>query len=181
MYYIWYKIASTLIMHSRRQLSDIQEEIIMPLRVRLFDCEGMRVMSAFQYPTYMYLSSWLLGTRTNFTKTILSHKWAPVAVSQKYICRKPLKLWTPFSLKVSFAGWDEKWFYHKHLFMRDNELHTIGTTRFAVWHKGKTIPVHEVFRVIGYDFRDNPPPDWVMNHFKEDIDLYNEISSALTN
>lgn len=180
MYYIWYKIASILITCSKRKLSNIEDEIIMPLRVRLFDCDGMRVMSGFQYPSYMYLSSWLLCTRTNFPKTILSEKWTPVAASQKYICRRPLRLWTPFILKVSFAGWDEKWFYHKHLFMREGELCAIGTTRFAAWRKGKIVPVPDVFRAIGYDFKDNPPPDWVMNQFKEDIDSYNEVASFQT-
>ncbi len=179
MYYIWYKIASTLITNSKKQLTDIEDEVVMPLRVRLFDCDGMRIMSGFQYPAYMYLSSWLLCTRTNFPKTILSQKWTPVAVSQKYICRRHLKLWAPFNLKVSFAGWDEKWFYHKHLFLRDKELYAIGTTRFAAWRQDKIVPVPDVFRAIGYDFKDKPPPDWVMNQFKEDIDSYNEVSSSL--
>lgn len=174
MYYIWYKIASILISSSRKRLSAIDDEISMPLRVRLFDCDGMMVMSGFQYPAYMYLSSWLLCTRTNFPQTILSKRWAPVAASQKYICRRPLKIWDPFILKVSFAGWDDNWFYHKHLFVKDSELHAVGTTRFAAWRKGKIIPVREVFEAIGYDFKDKPPPDWLLNQFKEDMDCFNK-------
>lgn len=64
--------------------------------------------------------------------------------------------------------------------MRDSKLYAIGTTRFAMWQKNKIIPVPDVFRAIGYDFKDNLPPDWVMNQFKEDRDSYNEISSSLT-
>lgn len=177
MYYIWYKIASILITSPKKKLHNIEEEIEMPLRVRLFDCDGMRVMSGFQYPVYMYLSSWLLCSRTNFTKTILSKKWTPVATSQKYICRRPLKIWDSFRIVVSFAGWDDKWFYHKHMFVKDGELCAIGTTRFAAWRKKKIVPVSDVFKEIGYEFKDYPPPEWVMRQFKEDLSSYDEINS----
>jgi acyl-CoA thioesterase FadM len=179
MYYIWYKIASILVTDFRRQCSSIDEEVTLPLRVRLFDCDGFRIMSGFQYPVYMYLSSWALCTRTNFPKTILSNKWTPVAVSQKYICRKPLKLWSSFSLKVSFAGWDDKWFYHQHIFVRNNEVSAIGTTRFAAWHKRKIVPVPVVFDAIGYEYKEKNPPDWVLNQFIEDNDSYNKVVASL--
>lgn len=180
MYYIWYKIASILVTNSRKQLPDIKDEIIIPLRVRILDCDGLRVMSGFQYPVYMYLSSWLLCTRTNFPRTIISERWKPVAVSQKYICRRPLKLWAHFTLKVSFAGWDKKWFYHKHLFLKDGELCAIGTTRFAAWRKNKIVPVPDVLQAIGYEFKEYPPPEWVHEQFKDDMDSYGTVSSSLT-
>ena len=179
MYYIWYKIASILVTDINRQLSNIDEEVTIPFRVRLFDCDGFRIMSGFQYPVYMYLSSWSLCTRTNFAKTLLTKKWTPIAVSQKYICRKPLKLWSSFSLKVSFAGWDDKWFYHQHIFVRNNEVSAIGTTRFAAWHKRKIVPVPVVFDAIGYEYKEKNPPDWVLNQFIKDNDSYRKVVASL--
>jgi len=179
MYYIWYKIASILVTDSCRKLSNIDEEVTLPFRVRLFDCDGFRIMSGFKYPVYMYLSSWALCTRTNFAKTLFTNKWTPVAVSQKYVCRKSLKLWAPFSLKVSFAGWDDQWFYHQHIFVRNNKVCAIGATKFAAWHKRKIVPIPVVFDVIGYEYVEKPPPDWVLNQFIEDNDSYNKIVASL--
>ena len=179
MYYVWYKIASILATDIPRQLPNIDEEVTLPFRVRLFDCDGFRIMSGFQYPVYMGLSSWALCTRTNFAKPILSKKLTPVAASQKYICRKPLKLWSSFSLKVSFAGWDDKWFYHQHIFVQNNEVSAIGTSKLAAWHRRKIVPVPVVFDAIGYEYKEKSPPDWILNHFIEDNDSYNTVVTSL--
>jgi acyl-CoA thioesterase FadM len=179
MYYVWYKIASILATGIHRQLPNIDEEVTLPFRVRLFDCDGFRIMSGFQYPVYMGLSSWALCTRTNFAKPIFSKKLTPVAASQKYICRKPLKLWSSFSLKVSFAGWDNKWFYHQHIFVQNNEVSAIGTSKLAAWHRRKIVPVPAVFDAIGYDYKVMNPPDWVANQFIEDNDSYKNVVASL--
>ena len=47
MYYVWYKIASILVTDFHRQLPKIDEEVTLPLRVSLFDCDGFRIMSGF--------------------------------------------------------------------------------------------------------------------------------------
>jgi acyl-CoA thioesterase FadM len=175
MLYAWYKIASILAIHSNRPLSHIGEEISLSFRVRLFDCDGFRIMSGFQYPTYMYLSSWALCTRARFPKTILTKRWAPVAASQKTIFWRPLKLWSLFTLKVSFAGWDDNWFYHQHVFQQKESVHALGTTRFAVWENRHIVPVVRVLDVIGFDFEEKPPPVWINNQFKEDVHSFNNF------
>jgi acyl-CoA thioesterase FadM len=116
MLYAWYKIASILAIHSNRPLSHIGEEISLSFRVRLFDCDGFKIMSDFQYPTHMYLSSWVLCTRVRSPKTILTKIWASVAASQKTIYWRPLKLWSSFTVKASFTGWDDKWYCQEHVF-----------------------------------------------------------------
>lgn len=178
MYYVWYKIASILITNYHRKLSNLDEEVTLPLRVRLFDCDGLKIMSGFQYPVYMGLSSWALCTRANFAKQVLSGKLTPVAASQKYICRKPLKLWSNYKLKVSFAGWDDKWFYHLHVFVQNSEVCAIGSSKLAAWYGKKIIPVPDVFDAIGYEYKEKNPPDWLLNQFIEDNDSYNKIAMS---
>lgn len=172
MFYIWYKIASILIAYSNKPLSNINEELSLSFRVRFLDCDGLRIMSGFQYPDYMHLSSWALCTRAGFPKKIITKKWTPVAISQKTICRKPLKLWSPFTLQVSFAGWDDNWFYHQHLFQQKGNLRAIGTTRFGVWGNRKIVPVSQVFEEIGFEFEEKKTPVWINNQYKEDNDSY---------
>ena len=179
MLYTWYKIAYILISHSSKNLPDINDEISISFRVRLLDCDGFRIMSGFQFPLYMYLSSWALGSHVKFPKRIITKGWSPIAVSQKYISKKPLKLWSKFTVKVSFAGWEEKWFYHQHLFTQNGNIHAIGATKFAIWGKRRTVPIKRVFEEVGYDYMEKQPAEWILQLFIADKHIINNIGNSL--
>ncbi|MGB5229655.1 MAG: acyl-CoA thioesterase, partial [Eudoraea sp.] len=91
-------------------------------KVRLFDCDGLRVMTAWKYPAYMDFMRWELIARSKLYRAIVKRGLAPTLGSQKIIYRKPLKLWTKFDVVLKTAGWDDKWVYHIHKFEQDGEL-----------------------------------------------------------
>lgn len=53
MFYYWYRIIRILLFKNFQQQIDIEAELSRKFTVRLFDCDGLRVMTAFKYAMYM--------------------------------------------------------------------------------------------------------------------------------
>lgn len=173
MFYCWFKIGLIIALNRRKPLQNFEEEISIPFRVRLLDCDALRIMSAYQYPIYMNFSCWDLFVRSGLLSAAIKNRWSPLVGSQKIIYRKPLKRWTSFNLKASYAGWDENWFYYQHFFVQEDKVKAVGTTKIAAWKQGGIIPVKTVFEEAGINYEKKVPPTWVANHFNEDRDDLN--------
>ena len=91
MFYYWYRIVWILIARRFQSQVDIEEELTRTFRVRLFDCDGFRVMTAFKYAAYMDLIRWEMIARSKLFNEILPKGLAPTLGAQKIIYRKPIK------------------------------------------------------------------------------------------
>src|SRR5688572_18304834 len=135
MIYYWFHLIKILMERHFRKPVDIEEELSRTFRVGLFDCEGLRVMSAFKYAIYMDFLRWEMVARSKLFAEFVRKGIAPALGSQKIIYRKPLKLWTKFTVRLQTAGWDEKWIYHVHKFEQRGEIKALGVTRALIWKK----------------------------------------------
>jgi len=173
MIFCWFKIGVIIAFHRNKPLQSFDEEISIPFRVRLLDCDALRIMSAYQYPIYMNFSCWDLSARSGLLNAAIKNRWSPLVGSQKTIYGKPLKRWTSFNVKASFAGWDESWFYHQHFFVQDNTVKALGATKFAAWKQGGIVPVQKVFEEAEIEYMEKIPPAWVTHPFSKDRDSLN--------
>lgn len=168
MFYYWYRILRILLSSRFQQPLDINQPFSRTYRVRLFDCDGLRVMTASRYPAYMDFIRWELLARTRLYHEIVLKRLAPTLGSQKLIYRRPLKRWTRFTLHLETAGWDEKWMYHIHRFEQSGEIKAIGITRALIWRKDKPQVLRDILSNAGVDSIVKTPPEWVLNLFKDD-------------
>ena len=175
MLYYWYRIIRILIERKFQKQVDIEDELTRTFSVRLFDCDGLRVMAAFKYAAYMDFVRWEMIARSKLYNEIVLKGLAPTLGSQKIIYRKPLKLWTKFTVRLRTVGWDEKWVYHVHKFEQAGEIKAIGITRALVWRKGKSLSMLETLKNIGVKNLDKKAPDWVIKLFQSDSEI---ISNA---
>jgi acyl-CoA thioesterase FadM len=171
MFYYWYRIVWILIARRFQSQVDIEEELTRTFRVRLFDCDGFRVMTAFKYAAYMDLIRWEMIARSKLFNEILPKGLAPTLGAQKIIYRKPIKLWTKFTLRLQTMGWDEKWVYHVHKFEQSGEVKAIGITRALIWKKDKPQILREILQNIAVKNLDKKPPEWIANLFHSDTDI----------
>ena len=71
MFYYWYRIIRILIARNFQKQIDIEDELTRTFSVRLFDCDGLRVMTAFKYAAYMDFIRWELIARSKlYTKPL---------------------------------------------------------------------------------------------------------------
>jgi acyl-CoA thioesterase FadM len=171
MLYYWYRIIRILIEKNFQKQVDIEAVLSRKFIVRLFDCDGLRVMTAFKYAAYMDFIRWEMIARSRLYNEIVLKGLAPTLGSQKIIYRKPLKRWTRFTLNVHTAGWDEKWVYHIHKFEQKGEIKAVGITRALIWKKDKPQILQEILKNAGVKDLNRKPPDWVLKLFQSDSDI----------
>ncbi len=174
MLYYWYRILRILL--SRKFLSpiDLEAPIERKFRVRLFDCDGLRVMTASRYPVYMDFIRWETIARSELYNIVVKGGLAPTLGSQKIIYRRPLKIFSTFLVKLELAGWDDKWIYHIHTFTQKNRIAAIGITRALIWKRDKTVPMQDILSKAGIAQKENPPAPWIADLFAQDKSIINE-------
>jgi len=157
---------------------DVNKPLIKEFRVKTFDCDGLRVMAAYKYFLYMDYCRWEQFARTDLYGAVLSRKLAPSLGSQKMIYRKPIKRGTRVSMHVEIAGWDNRWFYHVHTFMQQNEIKAIGVTRSLFWRKDKLHTLEEIVQSAGFSNTKKTPPHWVLQLFENDSQILRDLAPA---
>jgi acyl-CoA thioesterase FadM len=174
MLYYWYRILRILIERNFQKPIDIEDELTRTFRVGLFDCDGLRVMTAFKYTVYMDFIRWEMIARSVMFKEIMLKGLAPSLGSQKIVYRKPLKLWTKFTVRLQTTGWDEKWIYNVHKFEQNGEIKAVGITRALIWRKDKPQIISEILKNAKARNMERSVPEWVLNLFQNDKEIINQ-------
>ena len=170
MLHYWFTIGRMLVSRYTRPRVRFDTTIRRRFRVRLFDCDGFRVMTAAKYPMYMDFIRWEMIARSDLFDAIVRRGLAPTLGSQKLIYRRPLKLWTSFEVELELAGFDDKWIYHIHRFQQRGEVRALGITRALIWKRDVPTAMSELRQLIGAT-EPLTPPDWVLALFASDRDL----------
>lgn len=170
MLHYWFTILRMLATRWTRPRVPIDAIIRRRFRVRLFDCDGLRVMTAAKYPMYMDFIRWEMIARSPMFDAIVKRGLAPTLGSQKLIYRRPLKVWTPFDVELELAGYDDKWIYHIHRFEQQGELRALGITRALIWKRDVPTALQELLTLVQAPAT-MPPPAWVTALFAADREL----------
>ena len=179
MLFYWYNVVRILLMRTVKKRLDVNRPFIKTFRVKAFDCDALRVMAAYKYFIYMDYARWEQFARTELYRAVLTRKLAPSLGSQKIIYRKPIKRGTRVSMHVEIAGWDNRWFYHVHTFMQQNEVKAIGVTRGLFWRKDKLNTLEEIVQSAGFSSTKKTPPDWVLKLFENDGQIIQSMASVI--
>lgn len=179
MFYYWFFVIKTLIFRPFQSELDMLTPISRTFRVKLLDCDGLRVMTASKYPMYMDLIRWELIARSKLFKAMYKRGLAPTLGSQKLIYRKPLKVWSQFKMVMKAVGWDDKWVYFTHYFVQDGEVKAIGVARGLVWRRDKPHLLSEIIAEADGPSYPVPPPTWVMKLFEDDKNIIEEAHSEM--
>ena len=171
MFYYWYRIIRILISRNFQEHIDIENELTRTFRVRLFDCDGLRVMAAFKYSIYMDFMRWELMARSKLYNEMARKGLGPALGAQKIVYRKPLKVGTKFNVRLTTAGWDEKWVYNIHKFEQGGEIKAIGITKALIWRKDSPQLFIELLKNIGVKNLNKRPPAWVLSIFQNDKEM----------
>lgn len=170
MIYYWYTIVKILLLKNFQAPVAFDQPLRRTYSVGLFDCDGLRVMTASKYPVYMDFIRWELIARSKLFKIFLGKGLAPTLGSQKIIYRKPLKIWTKFDVVLHTVGWDDKWIYNVHYFEQHEEVKAVGVTRALAWKRDVPHLLSDMLQEIGATEQKNPPA-WVVNLFREDKEI----------
>ena len=91
--------------------------------------------------------------------------------SQKVIYKKPLKIWSTFSVKLILEEWDEKWAYHRHIFIQDNKVCAVGLSKLAFRKHKELQNMKEIITACGVTVPVTNPAHAIKHVFNHDYDL----------
>ncbi len=168
MLYFWYRILILLILRNFTAPIPIDAKFSRTFRVRLFDCEGLRVMTASRYTVYMDLIRWEALLRSKLYEVVFRGGLAPTLGSQKIIYRRPLKIFSRFKVTLELAGWDSKWVYHIHTFENKDRIAAIGITRALIWKRDVPVSMGEILQKAGENRTERAPASWIIELFEND-------------
>jgi hypothetical protein len=91
--------------------------------------------------------------------------------SQKVIYKKPLRIWSTFSVRLILEEWDEKWAYHRHIFLQDGKVCAVGLSKLAFRKHKKMQNMQDILTACGVTEPGNNPTDGIKYIFNHDYDL----------
>ncbi|PVW16499.1 acyl-CoA thioesterase [Marixanthomonas spongiae] len=150
---------------------DITSNQVNHRRVSLFDCDALKYMANSRYFYYMDFIRFEKLFRSKLYENSFKKGMYPVFGAQKIIYKKPLKRWTAFTVTLMLEGWDEKWYYHKHIFSNKNGICAIGYTKAAFWKNHKLQDLAPIFKNCGMTETEKKIPSEIVHLFENDQQL----------
>jgi YbgC/YbaW family acyl-CoA thioester hydrolase len=87
---------------------------------------------------------------------------APLVVRELHLTfRAPLALWDRVVVRTELLGWDFRWFYLEHVFLREGKRCAKGTLKAVFRAPKKSISPAEVMAACGVDGPSPSLPDYV--------------------
>lgn len=142
-------------------------------RVNILNCETLRYMNNSRHLNYMDFIRFEMMFRTPLFDNTVKKSLYGILGSQKIIYKKPLKMWSVFTITLVLEGWDDKWVYHKQAFKQQNEIRAVGYTKAAFWKGRNAQNIPGILKHCGVTIFEMPPTQQVLNMFKTDYELLN--------
>ena len=142
-----------------------------------FDSDWMNSIQAGRFFTYTDAARWEIAVRMGFMKLALRKKLIVILGGQRIIYRRPVRIFRRFNIVMRLTGWDEKWMYAAHSFEQSGKVCCVSLSKVGLRTKeGLHSPI-KALEELGY--RQIIPPEWVLEHFKSDLETLETIRSKL--
>ena len=148
-------------------------------RVGILDCDTFRYMSNAKYAYYMDFIRFEKMFRSKLFEHTVKKGMYAVLGSQKIIYKKPLRIWSTFTITLILEGWDDKWVYHSQVFEQKGQVCAIGYTKAAFWRGKKAQGIRMIIKKCGVTRSEMGVPKRILEIFKNDYNLLKGSSNIL--
>src|SRR5581483_10100261 len=97
--------------------------------------------------------------RTGLFRKPIHRRWYPVIGGATIRYRREIPALAKFDLHTRILGWDEKWVYFEHRFVRGENLMAIATVRGLLRTRQGPVPTADVLALLGFDGPSPPLPE----------------------
>ncbi|SFF50728.1 Acyl-CoA thioesterase FadM [Fontimonas thermophila] len=103
------------------------------------------------------------GLRSGLWRRALRHGWRAVAGDSNARFSISLQPLQRYRLDSRLLGWNEKWFFCEHCFVRNGRVCAVVLVRYLFLSRRGKVPPTKVLQMCGYDAVSPPLPDWVLH------------------
>lgn len=89
-----------------------------------------------------------LFIRTGLAKVMIERGWMPLVVDNTMAYKKPLKLFEKFEVVLKITHWDDRFFHMTHIFVANDRIAAIGTSKGAIRSRDGVVRPDEVIAAV---------------------------------
>ncbi len=130
------------------------------------------------YFMYMDLVRWSFVAQVGFIPVARKNKWFMVTGGQKIYYRRPIRIFSKFTVDFQHVYWDDTWFYAKHVFRVDGQVAAVGYVRTIVKSDSGNIPVSEVLKATHQMCISPPMPEEIRAWIESELTVKEAIKAA---
>ena len=137
-------------------------------------------MSNSRFNYYMDFIRLELMFRSNLYENTVKKGMLAILGSQKVIYKKPLRIMSTFSVKLILEECDEKWAYHRHIFLQDGQVCAVGLSKLAFRKHKKMQNMRDIIIACGVTDPGANPDRGIRHVFDHDIDLLHDAETDMS-
>ena len=105
-------------------------------------------MNNGRYLTICDLNRVDLFIRTGLARVMIERGWMPLIADHTMTYKKPLKLFEKYEVVLKLTHWDDKFFYMTHVFVSNDRIMAMGTSKGAVRSRDGVVKPEEVIAAV---------------------------------
>jgi acyl-CoA thioesterase FadM len=158
---LWFRLLWMVLTWRLRPASGIFGTTTLRMRVLPNDLDLNAHVNNGRYFTLADIGRMDFVLRTGAARVALRRKAAPIVGDSMAKFRKDLKPFERFELATRVLGWDEKWVFMEHRFVREGRVAGVVVMRGLFRTRGGVLAPAELLADLGVDAPSPPLPDWI--------------------
>lgn len=158
---LWFRLFLMLLRRPWRRPVPGLATTVVKMRVWPLDLDFNRHVTNGRYFTLADVGRMDYVLRSGAFRAALRHRAIPVVGDVCGKFRRELKLFDRFEIHTRMLGWDEKWSFVEHRFVKDERVVAKVVMRGVFRSRNGTVSPAELASELGMDERSPPLPQWL--------------------
>jgi acyl-CoA thioesterase FadM len=158
---LWFRLFLMLLRRPWRQRADPFETTCIRMRVWPTDLDLNRHVTNGRYFTLADIGRMHYVLRTGAFRVALRHRAVPIVGDTWGKFRRELKLFESFEIHTRMLGWDDKWSFVEHRFVRQGSVIGVVVMRGLFRSSKGTVSPRELAREMGLAPEPPEMPRWL--------------------
>ncbi|SDK70061.1 thioesterase family protein [Pseudomonas indica] len=158
---LWFRLLVMLLRRPWRRPVPGLATTVVRLRVWPLDLDFNRHVTNGRYFTMADVGRMDYVLRSGAFRVALRHRALPIVGDVWGKFRRELKLFESFEIHTRMLGWDHKWSFVEHRFVKDQRVIAVVVMRGLFRGPKGTVPPAEFARELGLEEQSPPLPQWL--------------------
>lgn len=158
---LWFRLLFMLLRRPWRKPVHSLDTTVVRMRVWPLDLDLNRHVTNGRYFTLADIGRMDYVLRSGAFRVALRHKAVPIVGDAWGKFRRELKLFESFEIHTRMLGWDEKWNFLEHRFVREGRVIGIVVMRGLFRAAKGVVPPPEFAHELGVDTQSPALPQWL--------------------
>ena len=165
---LWLRLAIFFLTVRFRSRCSVLGPTVLKFRVLPSDLDLLGHLNNGKYLTILDICRLDLVTRSGLLRELTKRRWYPVVAAQTIQFRRSLYPFKKFQVTTEVVGWDEKYFFIRHLLTADSELVALAliAKRFLGPRAARLAP-RQILNILGQAPAPPQTPPWLVRWLED--------------